>query len=243
MVRMAAALRAATFAATAAGMLSGCSVGMALSGSPNPDLGAVKTGASRGEIEMHLGSPRQLDAARRRSSRRPLSVRDRQRAQRRPRRGPRRDGRAHAMPVGDRRYADRGRTGRAIHRDRRVRRERQGGRSQDDEGILWHLALRAGRAQRCRANARPWRPLFECLRRTRNCPAPSPVLGRARLIHARSPWRLGFGSREAVRSSPSRRRARIGTHVSADTRPALRTADRPSCIRRGDGPSGVGMAF
>ena len=57
MVRMAAALRAATFAAAAAGLLSGCSVGMALSGSPNPDLGAVKTGASRGEIEMHLGSP------------------------------------------------------------------------------------------------------------------------------------------------------------------------------------------
>jgi hypothetical protein len=56
MVRIAAAIRAAMFAAAAAG-LSGCSVGMALSGSPNPDLGAVKTGASRGEIEMHLGSP------------------------------------------------------------------------------------------------------------------------------------------------------------------------------------------
>ena len=57
MVRMAAAILAATFAAAAAGLLSGCSVGMALSGSPNPDLGAVKTGASRGEIELHLGSP------------------------------------------------------------------------------------------------------------------------------------------------------------------------------------------
>jgi hypothetical protein len=38
-------------------MLSGCSVGMALSGSPNPNLGAVRTGASRGEVELHLGSP------------------------------------------------------------------------------------------------------------------------------------------------------------------------------------------
>jgi hypothetical protein len=53
---MAAALRAAMFAAAVAG-LCGCSVGMALSGSPNPDLGAVKAGATRGEIEMHLGSP------------------------------------------------------------------------------------------------------------------------------------------------------------------------------------------
>lgn len=39
------------------GWLAGCSVGMALSGSENPNLGAVRTGASRGEIEMHLGSP------------------------------------------------------------------------------------------------------------------------------------------------------------------------------------------
>jgi hypothetical protein len=39
-------------------LLSACSVGMALSGSENPDLGAVKVGASRGEVEMHLGSPR-----------------------------------------------------------------------------------------------------------------------------------------------------------------------------------------
>jgi hypothetical protein len=57
MVRMAWAILVATSAAAAAGLLSGCSVGMALSGSQNPDLGAVKTGASRGEIEMHLGSP------------------------------------------------------------------------------------------------------------------------------------------------------------------------------------------
>jgi hypothetical protein len=39
------------------GLLSGCSVGMALSGSEKPDLGAIKVGSSRGEIEMHLGSP------------------------------------------------------------------------------------------------------------------------------------------------------------------------------------------
>jgi hypothetical protein len=56
MIRMAAALRVTMFAAAVAG-LCGCSVGMALSGSPNPNLGAVKAGASRGEIEMHLGSP------------------------------------------------------------------------------------------------------------------------------------------------------------------------------------------
>ena len=30
---------------------------MALSGSQNPDLGAVRTGATRGEIELHLGTP------------------------------------------------------------------------------------------------------------------------------------------------------------------------------------------
>jgi hypothetical protein len=37
--------------------LSACSVGMAISGSQNPDLGAVKVGASRGEVELQLGSP------------------------------------------------------------------------------------------------------------------------------------------------------------------------------------------
>jgi hypothetical protein len=37
--------------------LSGCSVGMALSGKENPDLGAVKVGATRGEVELHLGPP------------------------------------------------------------------------------------------------------------------------------------------------------------------------------------------
>lgn len=37
--------------------LQACSVGMAMSGSDNPDLGAIRVGASRGEVEMHLGSP------------------------------------------------------------------------------------------------------------------------------------------------------------------------------------------
>jgi hypothetical protein len=40
------------------GSLSACSVGMALSGNENPDLGAIKVGASRGEVEMHLGNPK-----------------------------------------------------------------------------------------------------------------------------------------------------------------------------------------
>jgi hypothetical protein len=39
------------------GLLSACSVGMAMSGSRNPDLGAIKVGAARGEVELHLGSP------------------------------------------------------------------------------------------------------------------------------------------------------------------------------------------
>ena len=55
MIRSAAAIVGTGLAAAA--LLSGCSVGMALSGSQNPDLGAVRTGATRGEIELHLGSP------------------------------------------------------------------------------------------------------------------------------------------------------------------------------------------
>jgi len=39
------------------GFLSACSVGMAMSGSDNPNLGAVKVGATRGEVELQLGSP------------------------------------------------------------------------------------------------------------------------------------------------------------------------------------------
>jgi len=36
---------------------TGCSVGMAMSGKENPNLGMVRTGASRGEIELTLGPP------------------------------------------------------------------------------------------------------------------------------------------------------------------------------------------
>jgi len=39
------------------GSLCGCSVGMALSGKPDPNLGAVKEKARRGEVELNLGGP------------------------------------------------------------------------------------------------------------------------------------------------------------------------------------------
>jgi hypothetical protein len=55
-MRRIAVLRLASSAMLAA-LLSACSVGMAMSGKENPDLGAVKVGATRGEVEMHLGSP------------------------------------------------------------------------------------------------------------------------------------------------------------------------------------------
>jgi hypothetical protein len=38
-------------------VLAACSVGMALSGEENPDLGAIRVGAVRGEVELHLGAP------------------------------------------------------------------------------------------------------------------------------------------------------------------------------------------
>ncbi len=38
-------------------LLTGCSVGMALSGDHAPDLSAVKIGAARGEVELQLGDP------------------------------------------------------------------------------------------------------------------------------------------------------------------------------------------
>jgi hypothetical protein len=43
-------------------LLAGCSVGMALSGDKNPDIGAVRVGSTRGEAEMHLGSPVRTNA-------------------------------------------------------------------------------------------------------------------------------------------------------------------------------------
>ncbi|MHB9074613.1 MAG: hypothetical protein ACYC6G_13940 [Desulfobaccales bacterium] len=36
---------------------NGCSVGMALSGKDDPNLNVIRTGASRGEIELQLGDP------------------------------------------------------------------------------------------------------------------------------------------------------------------------------------------
>ncbi|MDX8392566.1 MAG: hypothetical protein R8K53_08395 [Mariprofundaceae bacterium] len=39
------------------GLLSGCSVGMAMSGKATPDLGVVKKNATRGEVELQLGAP------------------------------------------------------------------------------------------------------------------------------------------------------------------------------------------
>jgi hypothetical protein len=37
--------------------LCGCSVGMALSGKKEPNIGSIKVGSTRGEVEMHLGPP------------------------------------------------------------------------------------------------------------------------------------------------------------------------------------------
>ena len=38
-------------------LLQGCSVGMAVSGSEEPDLSTLRVGATRGEVELHLGTP------------------------------------------------------------------------------------------------------------------------------------------------------------------------------------------
>lgn len=38
-------------------LAAGCSVGMAMSGKKEPQLGAVRVGATRGEIELQLGAP------------------------------------------------------------------------------------------------------------------------------------------------------------------------------------------
>ena len=37
--------------------LAGCSVGMAMSGKKDPNLGAFRIGSTRGEVELQLGSP------------------------------------------------------------------------------------------------------------------------------------------------------------------------------------------
>ncbi len=37
--------------------LIGCSVGMAMSGKKDPNLGAFRVGSTRGEVELQLGSP------------------------------------------------------------------------------------------------------------------------------------------------------------------------------------------
>lgn len=42
---------------TAVSMLCGCSIFMAMSGEQEPDLGVVKLGAHRTEVELQLGSP------------------------------------------------------------------------------------------------------------------------------------------------------------------------------------------
>ncbi|HEU6436117.1 MAG TPA: hypothetical protein VE028_01540 [Nitratidesulfovibrio sp.] len=44
-------------------LLSGCSVGMAMSGKKEPNLGAIRVGATRGEVEMHLGAPVEIREA------------------------------------------------------------------------------------------------------------------------------------------------------------------------------------
>lgn len=38
-------------------IIAGCSVGMAMHGKNDPNLGAIRVGATRGEVELHLGSP------------------------------------------------------------------------------------------------------------------------------------------------------------------------------------------
>ncbi len=43
--------------ALVAGSLTGCSVGMALSGDKTPDLSVVKIGAIRDDVEVQLGQP------------------------------------------------------------------------------------------------------------------------------------------------------------------------------------------
>lgn len=50
-------MRKLAFIMCSAALLSGCSVGMALSGKQQPELGVVRVGATRGEVELQMGSP------------------------------------------------------------------------------------------------------------------------------------------------------------------------------------------
>jgi hypothetical protein len=61
MVRKARLIAIAFFSLIIGGSIQACSVGMALSGSEAPDLSAIKVGATRGEVELHLGTPLQSD--------------------------------------------------------------------------------------------------------------------------------------------------------------------------------------
>ncbi|MDJ0945702.1 MAG: hypothetical protein QNJ30_19715 [Kiloniellales bacterium] len=55
---------AAALALLVLGATPGCSVGMALSGDENPDLSVIRVGATRGEVELHLGAPIKTEAGR-----------------------------------------------------------------------------------------------------------------------------------------------------------------------------------
>lgn len=41
--------------------LTGCSVGMALSGKETPDLAVVKVGAAKDDVDLQLGAPEQIE--------------------------------------------------------------------------------------------------------------------------------------------------------------------------------------
>ncbi len=43
------------------GLLAGCSVGMALSGSETPDLSIIKIGTLRDDVELHFGEPAEVE--------------------------------------------------------------------------------------------------------------------------------------------------------------------------------------
>ncbi len=43
------------------GLLGGCSVGMALSGSETPDISIIKIGTLRDDVELHFGKPAEVE--------------------------------------------------------------------------------------------------------------------------------------------------------------------------------------